>query len=30
VNHLDLKPRQSDSLADANPPDEEEMKRHRW
>ena len=30
VNHLDPRPRQRDSLADANPPDQEETKRHRW
>jgi hypothetical protein len=30
VNHLDPRPRQSDSLAGAHPPDEEETKRHRW
>jgi hypothetical protein len=29
VNHLDPRPRQRDSLADANPPDEKETKRHR-
>jgi len=30
VNHLDPRPRQRDSLADANPPDEEEAERHTW
>ena len=29
VNHLDPRPRQRDYLADANPPDEKETKRHR-
>ena len=30
VNHLDPRPRQRDSPADANPPDEKETKQHRW
>ena len=29
MNNLDPRPRQRDSLADANPPDEKETKRHR-
>jgi hypothetical protein len=29
VNQLDPRPRQRDFLADANPPDEKETKRHR-